>query len=289
METWILWAIISVFTGWLFHFLWKVTAERNYDSNRVNLLSYIFCSFFMLGTLLYEKKFSFWDNIILLLFVAFWNIAFYSTSFLTRVYAMRHIDTVIFYPLYKTFWPIIVTLISVFIFQESLSQREILWIIVWICVPLLLITKKENHIQKGLYIWLIMVILTSVLTSISSVMAKLVQEIPLDITLFLFFNFLIWIPFSFLLSKIKKKKNKLSPVYNTDWIYIFSAFMWFINIISFYTFIKAIEWNLAIAFTINSFAILIPIILSIIFYGEHFNLKKWIVIVLSIISILLFI
>jgi len=289
METWILWAIVSVFTGGLFHFLWKITAERNYDSNRVNFLSYIFCSFFMLWIVLYQWDFSLRGNLALLILVAFWNIAFYSTSFLTRVYAMKHIDTVIFYPLYKTFWPILVTLISVFLFNESLSSREILWILVWICVPLLLITKRENQIQKGLYIWLTMVVVTSILTSISSVMAKLVQEIPLDITLFLFFNYIIWVPFSFLLSKIKKKTHKRNVEYNVTWIYIFSAFMWFVNIIAFYTFIKAIEWNLAIAFTINSFAILIPIILSIIFYGEHFNLKKWIVIALSIVSILLFI
>jgi uncharacterized membrane protein len=53
--------------------------------------------------------------------------------------------------------------------------------------------------------------------------------------------------------------------------------------------VHAVTWNFAVAFTINSFSILIPIILSIIFYWEHFNLKKWMVIVLSIVSILLFI
>jgi len=287
METWIIWAIISVFTGWFFHFLWKITAERNYDSNRVNYLSYIFCTFFMLWVLIFQWNFFPWNNFILIFLIALGNIVFYSSSFMTRVHAMRHIDTVVFYPLYKTFWPILVTLISVLLFQESLATKEVLGIIVWITVPLLLITKKENQIQNSLYIWVIMVVVTSVLTSISVIMPKLVQELSLDISIFLFLNFLIGIPFSYFLSKFRKTKKHTQ--YNTDGIYVFSALIWFVNIIAFYTFIKAMEWNLAVAFTINSFAILIPIILSIIFYWEHFNLKKGIVIVLSIVSILLFI
>ncbi len=287
METWIFWAIISVFTGWFFHFLSKVTAERNYDSNRVNYLSYIFCSIFMWGVLLFQGNIFPWDNFWLIFIIAVGNIVFYSSSFMTRVHAMRHIDTVVFYPLYKTFWPIFVTCISVLLFRETLVFKEILGIIVWITVPLLLITKAENKVQNNLYIWVWMVVFTSVLTSVSIVMPKLIQELSLDISLFLFLNFLVGIPFSYLLSKLRKSKKQKH--YNTQGIYLFSALMWFVNIIAFYTFIKAMEWNLAVAFTINSFSILVPIILSIIFYWEHFNLKKGIVIALSIISILLFI
>lgn len=288
METWIIWAIISVFTWWIFHFLWKITAVKNYDSSRVNFLSYIFGAIFMFWIILYQGNFNLWENWILLFLISLLNVVFYSTSFLTRVHAMKHIDTVIFFPLYKTFWPILVTFVSVFLFQESLTSRELLGIVVWICVPLLLITKKENKIQNGLYIWVMMVILTSILTTISSIMPKLLYEFSLDIMMFMFLTFIFWIPFSFLLSKVRKKWKKAVQYYE-KWIYKFSALMGVVNAVAFYTFIKAIEWNLAIAFTINSFAILIPIILSIIFYWEHFNLKKAIVIWLSIVSILLFI
>lgn len=287
METWMIWAIASVFTGWIFHFLWKITAERNYDASRVNYLSYIFGAVFMLLVLIHQRNFDLGDNILLLSLIALWNVVFYSTSFLTRVHAMKHIDTVIFFPLYKTFWPILVTFLSIFLFNESLTWKELLWILVWICVPLLLITKQENKIQNGLYIWVVMVIVTSILTTISSIMPKLIHEYSLDIFMFMFLTFIFGIPFSFLLWKFRKSNRKQE--YNIKWVYMFSALMWVVNAVAFYTFIEAIRWNLAIAFTINSFAILIPIILSIIFYWEHFNLKKGIVIALSIISILLFI
>ena len=58
---------------------------------------------------------------------------------------------------------------------------------------------------------------------------------------------------------------------------------------SFLTFTKAVEWNLAIVYTINSFSILVPIILSVIFYKEEMTYKKAFVIFLSVISMLLFI
>ena len=51
--------------------------------------------------------------------------------------------------------------------------------------------------------------------------------------------------------------------------------MWIIHLIVFYVFTKAIEWNLAISYTINSFSILIfTIILLVIFYKEDNNFLK---------------
>jgi len=55
-----------------------------------------------------------------------------------------------------------------------------------------------------------------------------------------------------------------------------------------YFIIKATEVSLAISYTINSFYILIPIILSILIYKEHMNLRKGIAIVLSLLAIIFF-
>jgi uncharacterized membrane protein len=70
---------------------------------------------------------------------------------------------------------------------------------------------------------------------------------------------------------------------------IFGFLIGIFHFLAFMTFQKALTGNLAVVFTINSFSILIPIILSIIFYKDHFNKKKAFVIALSIVSIILFI
>jgi multidrug transporter EmrE-like cation transporter len=123
-------------------------------------------------------------------------------------------------------------------------------------------------------------------------MIKQVSVLGLDIWLLVFISSLSWSIISAISYKSFKnqhKKKGIDKKYSTKDIYKFSLILWFFNVISFYSFARALEGNLAIAFTINSFSILIPIILSIIFYKDHFDIKKGFVILLSIISIILFI
>ena len=288
METWIFYALLSAFVGGFYSFSFKMIAQRNYDTHLATFYSYFVASVLIGWGLLF-----FWNfngtiqDLYLVIFLWLLNIWFYTASIHSRVESMRNIDSVIFFPLYKTFWPIIVTMLSIFWFKEILDFKEVLWIIVGISVPLLLLTKTENRIQKNLYRWFIFILITSALTAVSSILPKYAQVAHLNIGVFIFFSFLFWVIFSYFWYKHHLKKAKRN--YNTVGLWKFAFIVWFLHAGAFYTFMRAMEWNLAIAFTINSFSILVPIILSIIFYGEHFNLKKGLVIGLSIVSILLFI
>jgi drug/metabolite transporter (DMT)-like permease len=288
METWVIWAILSAAIWGFYSFSFKMIAERNYDTHLATFYSYFIASILIgIGCLMFWNLDDSRPAFFLVILLALLNIWFYTASIHSRVESMRSIDSVIFFPLYKTFWPIIVTAISITIFKESLSISDTLGIVVWITVPLLLLTKTENRIQKNLYRWVMFVFLTVLLTSISSVLPKYTQVASLNIWIFILFSFLFWVIFSYFWYKSHKKKTK--RVYNSEWLIKFSFIVWFFHAGAFYSFLRAMEWNLAVAFTINSFSILVPIILSIFFYWEHFNLKKWIVIALSVVSILLFI
>lgn len=288
METWIFYAVLSALTGGLYNFTYKVIAQRKYDTHLSTIYSYatatflsgIYCFYIGAFDISYNM---FWVTLLFSLI----NITFFYISVISRVESMKNIDTVIFFPLYKTFGPILVTIISLSVFQEHLSMRDALWIIIGITVPLMLITKTENRIQKNLYLWVMLVILTAVVTAISSAATKMVYVKDGSPEVFIFTSLFLWTLFSLCAYYFHSKKSHKK--YERHGIHGFSIGAGFIHVLAFFTFVKALEWNLAVAFTINSFSILIPIILSIIFYGEHFNLKKWIVIVLSIVSILLFI
>lgn len=139
--------------------------------------------------------------------------------------------------------------------------------------------------ERDYDIWLLN-IYTYVLSSIWASVNKEVMLNQYNISVYIFIVFTIQVIISiwkYKLSKIKKIK------YNKQWIIQFGILSWIVSILAKIVFIKMLEWNLAVAFTINSFSILIPIILSIIFYKDHFDFKKWLVIALSIISIILFI
>lgn len=60
-----------------------------------------------------------------------------------------------------------------------------------------------------------------------------------------------------------------------------------LNFLTFYFFVKAVTlWdNLWVVYTIQSLYIVIPIILSIIFYKEHFDMKKLIAIILTVATV----
>lgn len=126
------------------------------------------------------------------------NVFFFSTSIFTRVESMRHIDTVIFFPLYETFGPIMVTCVSLFFFKEVLSLKEVLGIVAGITVPLLLITKTENRIQKNLLLGVILVVATAILTTISTASAKQVLVMSFSLELFVFMTFVFGVFFMFL-------------------------------------------------------------------------------------------
>lgn len=289
MEIWLLYAIASALAAGGYNFALKMIAERHYDTYLVTCYDYFFWSIIAWGYLLwYLQENSLTQNeLFFTTILAFINVMFFSASIMTRVESMRNIDTVIFFPLYKTIWPIIVTAVSLLFFQELLTMKEVVGIIVGITVPLLLINKVENRIQKNLFWWVILVVITAILSTISASSAKQVMVSGFSVELFVFMTFFFGIFFTYggyhFHSRHSHKK------YITKGIVKFSAITGLIHILSFIFFSLALTWNFAVVFTINSFGILVPIILSIFFYGEHFNLRKGIVIWLSIISILLFI
>lgn len=281
-------AIASIFTWGFLSFWMKVISQRNYNSSFIAIIMYLSSAFFAWGYYLFR----YWDNLLassltLLLIFAFCHSLFYFSSILSRVKSLDNIDTIIFFPLYKTFHPIIITVISFFIFQESLTAKEMLGIIVWIMVPLLLITKVENTKQKNLKKGIIFVIITSILASIAAIFPKMANLYSLNIELYILASGIFGALSAFTNYTIFHSKEKHK--YSTKWIYSTGIFIWFLQFTWLYTFTHSLAWNMAVAVTVNSFSILIPIILSVVFYKEEMTYKKAFVIFLSIVSVILFI
>jgi uncharacterized membrane protein len=53
--------------------------------------------------------------------------------------------------------------------------------------------------------------------------------------------------------------------------------------------ILALEGNMAVVYTINSFSILITVLLSVFFFKEHFNFKKALAVIASVLAGVFFI
>jgi len=223
METWIIWAIVSAITSWLYNFWFKIITQRKYSTYYSTLWSYSVASFIAFIFLLFDGFSGFKNiNIFLLLSLAFGNILFFYLSVLTRIKSMENIDNVIFYPLYKTFWPILVTLISIFYFKESLDFYESLWIVLGICIPLLLISRAESKLQKNLFLWIMFMLLTALVWAVAPIFVKLANNQWFDTMTYVFISFVIGIFFSYLWFVYEKKTNKIS---NQEWVGLYECFI----------------------------------------------------------------
>ena len=284
METRLIHAIASIFFSGIYIFGMKVISMRNYNTSLVSFYSY--GSALLIAAIFYIYSWIGREWLLLVSLFAFWNISFYFVSTVLRVKCLEYIDSVIFLPIYKTFSPIFITWISLFWFQETLSWKDWLWIMAGIAVPLLLITKSENKKQNNLQKGIILIIVISVLAAISGSFSKMSTEYWQNKEAFVFFSMLVGVVLSFI---SYKKIQKKSTVNQTKWILPFWLWLGVFFFFSCYAFIHAVEWNFAVAYTINSFHILIPIILSVIFYKEEMTYKKALVVFLSIVSVILFI
>lgn len=286
METRLIFAIISIFTAGLYNFSIKVLAEKWYNTSFVIFISYIIGTIITgIMFLLQNQPVESWGTIILFSIA---NIFFFFISILSRTQALRYVDSVIFFPLYKTLSPILVTVVSITFFHEVLEFKEWLGIVIGICVPLLLISSHENKRQKNLKGGIIFIIITSVLIVIASSFWKELMVQNLNIYPYLFLTSFFWIIFSGLNYLIFHRKEKITKSGNIKNIIQLWVVIGLLSLSSFYAFQRALEGNYAVVFTINSFSILIPIILSIFIYKDHFNFQKGLVIVLSIVSVILF-
>ena len=124
METWLLFAIASIFFAGIYQFQVKMASQRHYNPSMVTGYGYLAGAVFSGIFLMFEGiELQDWK---LIAAFAFINVFFYFLSTLTRMESMKNIDSVIFFPIFKTVSPILVTLASVFFFQENLSMKEII-------------------------------------------------------------------------------------------------------------------------------------------------------------------
>ena len=204
-----------------------------------------------------------------------------------KVYALRYIDTTIYFPLYKLVAPTLAIVFGVLWFGERFSTLEWAGMFMGLLIPLLLITKAGDHRQNNLFLGLVLVLVTGVFSAGSAALNK--YGIDSGIPILVVFGYMSVGLFVGNLASIAYKGGLLN-LYNkiksdTSEGLLFAGGMRALLIsisVGFSLFAYASGGTLAVVQTIHSMYILIPIVLAIIFYNEHWNLQKVAAIVLSV-------
>ncbi len=287
MELWFIYALLSILFAGGFSFLQKVTVERGYDAMLTNAIGMMMSSIISITIVAFTTGFNGWMAGI---FVGALVGATYFIQSTLRLEGLRSLDTAIFFPLYKTAAPIVALVLGILFFDEWFSRMELFGIAMGLLVPLLLLHKSEKSRQNNLMLGLALLLLAAVFAGVSSAIAK--YGATLLSTVFLFMAVSDGLGGLIGLTTIYAKRRKnLKEVYKQVRNKGFLSITALISMFAFGGYASLLYafkhgGSLAIVYTINSFYILIPIVLSIIIYKEHWNARKAFAIGLSILALI---
>jgi len=285
MEIWFLAAVGGALFAGLSNFYFKQAAVRGYNAELFSLYGGLI-SIVIIGTIVFLQQES--------LFYYGWlaGLTFLggllgAQNNILKVLALRFIDSTIYFPLFKLLAPALAIIAGIIFFGESFTSIEWLGMILGLSVPLLLITRAEHSRQQNLIAGLLVVLITGILSAAAAVINKFATDAGVPILVILIsVSFGVFIGTLLTLTIRKGIQNLLNTIKKeTSLGLIIGASLRsiFISIglgLMLYAFTAG--GTLAIVQTIHSMYILIPIVLAIILYNEHWNLQKVIAIILSI-------
>ncbi len=209
-----------------------------------------------------------------------------------RMEALRHIDATIFFPLYKVLGPAVTALIGILVLKETITMTEGVGIILSSLVPLLLITRAEHSRQKNLTLGLILLAIGAFLASVSAaVNAYAIGDVSSYALPLLVVTHLFTLIFGVALFLRKHKPSEMVQALRTlskPFFILFAIGMGIVQFLSFYALLLAFsDGGLSLAYAINAQYFIIPVILSIWFYGEHWNFQKVLALILSLSAVAL--
>lgn len=288
---WFVFALLSALFAGLQSFLNKVAAERTYDSYYISASSAI-VSFLAALLLLLLTSSSLGNIPPFLYWLALASGLFYIGRTITQLESLRFIDAAIFFPLYKVIGPAAVTVIGIFLLKDHISSLELVGIILSCVVPLLLITKAEDRRQKNLKLGLALMVVSTMLAAFTVVANALAVQ-P-DVLLTVPFMVMAYACSAVIGAVIYLRRYKIKELYatvkghSTRSALILGTAIGLLQCISFYFLLLAFSaGDLSVVYSINAHSIILPVILSVLLYKEHWNAQKAFALVVSILALIL--
>ena len=290
MELWFWLAIAAAVTGGIPSFMMKMAAERQYSSELFILYSSLISVIVTAPIALIVAGASTLSAGLFWLSLFGGMIAAVGGVF--RIQALRYIDTTIYYPLVKLLSPTLAIVAGVVIWQEQFTQLEWMGLLTSLVVPLLLISRVEHARQHNLLAGLGLVAVTGVLSICAVMINKYTVDIYASVPWVLFSASLGVLMGALLVMGYRHGGSAIVRHIRTQSersLVVLALLRGVVISVSFVLVLYAFAYEgpLAVVHTIHSLYILIPIVLSIIFYNEHWNLRKIAAIVLSVAALAL--
>ena len=203
-----------------------------------------------------------------------------------RIESLKYIDSVLYFPLNKILGPLLVGIGGVIVFGDTLTIAQYIGIGLSLTVPLLLVSSVEHQRQTNLILGLKLLLASSILTAGSLLLSKQGLLYGSAVLLMLCTSQIAGTitSASILMRQHGAGRTMFSHAGRRDiHLGLFSAFF---NFVSAYCLYEALNSGLvSLVYVIQAHYILIPIILSVWWYKDHINLRKFGAVAVSFLAI----
>ena len=284
MNSWFTYAIAAFFLMGIQGFLYKVAAERRYDTARITFIfmATVAVLSYALWAYLQEPA----GNITSLIILSLINSFTFLAATMSFIEALKYISATTAYSVARLNL-VIITLFSVAWFNDSLSMYQ--WIGIAIALAaMLVLTKGTNkngipqaYSKKG-FAFLIISLFTSSIAAISSKYAAMyVGKLS-------FLAFVYTIAALSSMALFKKTSNGTHQSDKTAPTIIIGIAMGLLNFFGYYAFLLALSKGpLALVASITGMHFVISVILSVLIYKESVTAARLLGFLLTILSIIL--
>lgn len=283
---WIFYALWGLVLLWIWDFIKKIVISKWWDKDLFLFICFVLYVFFM------------WINFALLWNYNFTDIEIKGSLFIwlldtiTPLWVMaafKYLEisfALVFIRIISSIWLLFVWMTLMW---DNLSSANLIWFFMWVIAIFLLSGFKFWSNTKISNKWIIAAVWSSIAIILSHTYFKwIVADINVDNFMFLKFtiSFLFLILYMIIRNKFeivsKEQVIKVMPLAVLTVIMFLFQFLYFLP--NMY-----LTWPLSLSYKILSYSLIVPIILSIIFYKDKITKRKVVAFVLTLISLGLFI
>ncbi len=287
MPIWLIYSLIASLSVGCVNFIIKILIEES--KNKFYFFFFSFLSLIIFSAtaiVITNNDFTYTPDVVIFSFLF---VLLYYTILNIRFISLKNILLSTYFIYYRSTLSLVLIIVGHIVFFERFRVQDYIGLIIGFVIFYLFYereeTKKGSNFKKGMKYLFIGVILAILLHTVSKYMMS--SDIHLFSSLFFqgLFGILIMIfaNITHLKNEIKNYPKKLRDI-------LFFSVCGILNTIFLYFIFAAYEVGpIGIIYKVVAYSMFIPIVLSMLFYKEEINKKKFIGIILAIFSIFLFI
>lgn len=286
MPLWFVYAVLAALFGGLHAFTHKIAAERAYNSGYFQGISTACAACIGALYITYTQS---WQNIFIFYgcMWTFLSAVFFVLNTSTKIESLKYIESTLFFPLNKTVTVCIVTVLGVVLLREHLTHVQMIGIALSLTVPFLLITKHIHAHQKNMGRGIIYLSIAGLFSACATLVNKLGALSYATPVMFVFVTHVCISSLGFFdgVRSAQKTSGSIRTLMRDTQFIAFCLIAGAFQFLGFLMNVSSLAiGNLSLAYAIMSLQIIVPIFLSVLWYNEHLDMRKFSALTVSIVA-----